>query len=206
MKTIDLGKIKLNIYDGTIGIRASGGADSSILLYYLALHHDGPIIVYNLSQEIHDYHEEVHIAQVVDKIRELTGNTNIRIKHFRVPVKSTETLVSITNSSLVDDNVTMLYSGITKRPPPEEEHFFKNDINESDVTNFRDPAIEVPVLYDKTYMPFANLNKKDISDLYTKAGVLDTLFPVTFSCIVNLRIHCRNCWWCEERLWAFGKI
>jgi hypothetical protein len=206
MKKINLGKVDLTVYDGPIGIRASGGADSSILLYYLALHHDGPIYVYNLSEEINEYLEEGHMIRVVDKIRELTSNVNIIIKHFRVPAKSIDILLDITITNSIKDNVSMLYSGITKRPPPEIENLFKQDINEPDITNFRDPDLKVPTLYDKTYMPFANLNKKDISDFYTKAGVMDTLFPVTFSCVSDLRTHCKECWWCEERIWAFGKV
>lgn len=206
MKTIDLGKIKLNIYNGTIGIRASGGADSSILLYYLALHHTGPIIAYTISQEIQDYSEEDHITRVVNKIRELTSNKNIIIKHYKVHKKTIDILLDITNTNATEDNITMLYSGITKQPPQEDEALFKNNINEGDLTNFRDPTIEVPTLYNKTYMPFANLNKKDISDLYIRAGVLESLFPITYSCVINPKVHCGNCWWCEERQWAFGKL
>ena len=206
MKTVDLGKSNLTIYDGPIGVRASGGADSSILLYYVALHHPGPIFVYNLSEKENEYLEEGHMIRVVDKIRELTTNTNIIIKHFRVPKKDIEVLVDITNTAAKEDNVTMLYSSITKRPPMELEKTFKSVFNEGNPSRFRDPDSAAPTLYDKTYMPFANLNKRDISDLYTNAGVIDTLFPVTFSCVADIRTHCKKCWWCEERIWAFGKV
>lgn len=206
MKTIDLGKITLDIYEGPIGIRASGGADSSILLYYLALHHSGPIILYHISEEVNDFYEEVHLNRVVEKIQELTSNTNITIKNFRVHRKFIQNLMEITNVNSEKDNITMLYSGITKRPPLEDEKLFKNKITEPETDNFRDPNLLVSTLHDKTYMPFANLNKKDISDLYDRAGITNELFPLTFSCIEDLKNHCGNCWWCEERIWAFGKL
>ena len=206
MKTINLGKINLTIYDGPVGIRASGGADSSLLLFYLALHHPGPIFVYNLAEEMNDYLEEGHMVRVVNKISELTENTNIIIKNFRVPKKHIDILMDITNTAAKEDNVTMLYTGITKRPPREFEKYFKSAFNEGNTSTFRDPETEVPTLYEKTYMPLANINKKDVKDLYDKAGITESLFPVTFSCTADLRKHCGECWWCEERIWAFGKI
>ena len=49
-----------------------------------------------------------------------------------------------------------------------------------------------------------------IKMLYEKYDVLDTLFPLTASCIGwphetdNGRHPCKVCVWCKERLWAFG--
>ena len=37
-KSIDCARTNLDIYDGSIGIMVSGGADSAILLYYLMKH------------------------------------------------------------------------------------------------------------------------------------------------------------------------
>ena len=60
------------------------------------------------------------------------------------------------------------------------------------------------------YFPFINKDKSYIKMLYEKYDVLDTLFPLTASCIGwphetdNGRHPCKVCVWCKERLWAFG--
>ena len=39
---------------------------------------------------------------------------------------------------------------------------------------------------------------------------MDNLFPITWSCIsygdkTDYWTHpCKTCWWCKEKLWAFG--
>ena len=63
-------------------------------------------------------------------------------------------------------------------------------------------------LDERAYIPWFNHNKKDIARMYDSLGVTDTLFPVTRSCENDEHIgsHCGSCWWCEERLWAFGNL
>lgn len=56
------------------------------------------------------------------------------------------------------------------------------------------------------YTPFHRIDKKVIAGMYEELNLLETLFPLTRSCENNnlLEGHCGECWWCEERLWAFG--
>ena len=41
--------------------------------------------------------------------------------------------------------------------------------------------------------------------------LLDSLFPLTYSCEGSIEAtkhhtqHCKKCWWCQERYWAFGR-
>ena len=50
----------------------------------------------------------------------------------------------------------------------------------------------------------------DLQKLYDKYNLTYTLFPITRSCegsdyeTGNYTFHCGKCWWCEERMWAFG--
>ena len=104
--------------------------------------------------------------------------------------------------------------GMTSNPPEEIIKKFKMDIDEGhgvieprrsekrrewDYTNWR-----------SVYFPFINKDKSYIKMLYEKYDVLDTLFPLTASCIGwphetdNGRHPCKVCVWCKERLWAFG--
>ena len=53
-----------------------------------------------------------------------------------------------------------------------------------------------------------NFDKKELAQIYKEYDLLDTLFPVTRSCEgwQNITGHCGKCWWCEERMWGFGKL
>jgi 7-cyano-7-deazaguanine synthase in queuosine biosynthesis len=86
---------------------------------------------------------------------------------------------------------------------------FKNMLDK-DLIARRAPNTIKPMFscQNKIYNPFSNIDKKDIKNLYHDLGLLETLFPLTRSCesLVDFEKHCGECWWCEERLWAFGKL
>jgi 7-cyano-7-deazaguanine synthase in queuosine biosynthesis len=44
--------------------------------------------------------------------------------------------------------------------------------------------------------------------LYRELAVEQELFPFTRSCETDAHTtgHCGHCWWCKERLWAFGYL
>jgi hypothetical protein len=60
--------------------------------------------------------------------------------------------------------------------------------------------------------PFKDLNKKHISQMYMEMGLIESLYPLTYSCEGypewndNYQKHCGRCWWCKEREWGFGKL
>jgi hypothetical protein len=60
----------------------------------------------------------------------------------------------------------------------------------------------------RAYIPLFNHNKKDIAKLYRFFDLEKSLLPVTRSCENDNHIesHCGNCWWCHERIWAFGSL
>jgi len=60
----------------------------------------------------------------------------------------------------------------------------------------------------RAYIPLFNHNKKDIKTLYQYYNLEKTLLPVTRSCENDNHPdgHCGTCWWCQERLWAFGEL
>ncbi len=60
----------------------------------------------------------------------------------------------------------------------------------------------------RAYIPLFNHNKKDIAKLYRFFDIEQSLLPVTRSCENDDHItsHCGNCWWCHERIWAFGSL
>ena len=65
--------------------------------------------------------------------------------------------------------------------------------------------------------PICHINKRDLALLYGQEGILDTVYPLTRSCehvyweedgTPNhpTEGHCGECWWCEERMWGFGRL
>ena len=108
------------------------------------------------------------------------------------------------NSVLID----ILYSCITCNPPDNDKTISKNK------ERTRDESAERPLEtwsgFAHYINPFFKINKKDIKKLYDENGLTHTLFPITRSCegsdyqTGNYTYHCGKCWWCEERLWAFG--
>jgi len=85
----------------------------------------------------------------------------------------------------------------------------------------RDPNVERDVLSvdDIWYSPWTNIDKKIIASMFKEENLIETLFSITRSCaydpthhyfIENVKDpgygHCGECWWCEEREWAFGRL
>ena len=68
--------------------------------------------------------------------------------------------------------------------------------------------IESLSLDSRVYIPLFNHNKKDIAKLYRFFDIEKSLLVVTRSCENDnhTQSHCGNCWWCNERIWAFGNI
>ena len=117
--------------------------------------------------------------------------------------------------------------------PESTEHFINNDykldieevLNQIDSRDStRDTQIYPEVLtlqynndnddvvFYKQIIPFANLDKKTVKDMYEFYNVIDTLYPVTYSCEIvpesktDPLIHCEHCFFCLERWWGFNRI
>ncbi len=68
--------------------------------------------------------------------------------------------------------------------------------------NFSIPAYSI-------YQPYANVDKKFVAEVYKENNLMETLFPLTRSCVGtarqtdNFTRECRQCFWCHEKKWAF---
>ena len=111
------------------------------------------------------------------------------------------------------NNIQLLMSGITKSPPKRIQETFRDGV--FDLEDKRGEDVE-RIIHAKNYeyynyyeyKPFFNFDKKELAQIYKEYDLLDTLFPVTRSCEgwQNITGHCGKCWWCEERMWGFGKL
>lgn len=220
-----------------IGMSLSGGADSAILLYILMKNlKNRHLKIYSLLAHDRKTAMEHHVDKIVETCSELTGNTNFTLHKTYKENQIVDTLFDYWKEILNNNEVDVMYVGLTKFPPNDVyEQFEEKQPNwhvELRHENTERPlrGIEIPVRADtntefliadqsklsapsisideRVYAPFANLNKKDIASMYESLSVTDILFPVTRSCEdpTHLGSHCGVCWWCNEREWAFGRL
>ena len=217
-KSIDCVGTNLDIYDGPVGIMVSGGADSAILLYYLMKHSKDKIHIISLGN---NDKRRVNISvatQVVEKCIQLTGNTNIEHHINYCETQTGDSLYVMPKHFTEEKRVKIIYSGLTANPPKEVLNTFKLATLEH---GDRDPNAERDVLSldDTKYSPWTNIDKKIIASMYKEENLLEKLFTITRSCEYDPTHHyfrddvkdpghghCKGCWWCEEREWAFPTV
>jgi 7-cyano-7-deazaguanine synthase in queuosine biosynthesis len=155
-------------------------------------------------------------------------------KHYVEPDESAEFYIKMLTHALNTSEVDIVYLGLTKFPPKQEylswpgqqpdwHNDFRSDEIEKPLFGFSIPVSKtndfktVPLTIDgnpidkleldeRAYIPFFNCNKKDIALLYNELQLEHSLLPVTRSCENDQHpaSHCNECWWCRERIWAFG--
>ncbi len=210
----------------TIGVWMSGGADSSLLCYLLAEKIKQEHLSVKILPITIDYKRPFAgiAVSVREKIEDLLDARDIFLDHI---VYHPSTDVEWTNDELaeqfhlrnkehiIDNKFQVLYSGITTNPPLEVQERFHwgiledvekkrgNTVVKETVRHFLKDGYEFFEI-----KPFFNLTKKELAVVYKEKELLDNLFPLTRSCekIGTVIGHCGECWWCEERKWAFEKL
>ena len=210
--------VNLDIYEGPIGVSCSGGADSSILLYHLMREVEQKIYICTTGNNQRNRYNVTGASRVVEKLIQLTGNSNIEHHISYCEVQTSEELFPKLSTYFKNNTVNIFYTGITSNPPIEVTDKFKLKITEHDRSEKKkDLLIQIPNV-GLAYTPWANVDKRKIAEMYKEANLLEELFPLTRSCeydptssffdvIEDPRMgHCGSCWWCEERQWAFGRL
>lgn len=219
-----------------IGIKLSGGADSSIVYYMLcdAVKDRLDVNVYalTLSTSSKPYYID-YAKRVISVVGKLTGVYPVR--HFTRFVdhwdwsdtgpydRGQEDLVKEVQSQLKLD---IIYSGLTQNPDPVdmEQHLLDNletyNLDKVSVLEHlgtrdrsRDPEnfnLSDHYLDNK---PFITGDKKMSAAAYRDYGMMDKLYPHTFSCEgivdykgIDVTEHCGTCFFCLERYYAFGRL
>lgn len=215
MKFIELdNNIQIPIIDEPIGINVSGGADSALLLYYLMKYYKSKIYIVTLADRSKFLRNSKKSIDVVSKCSELTGNTNFEHTIQYADKQLPEVLFNGLELLLKNKVIKLKFNGITANPPDNVLATFKTPTKEHELRNpmvYRDPISKFRIV------PWTNIDKKVIAELYIKEGLIDTLFPLTNSCEwdgstsfnkgTNPYVdHCGQCWWCEERYWGFNRL
>lgn len=188
-----------------VGIKMSGGADSALCAYLISKY----IIENNLDIKVYPIvlieeeapYQEIFVSKILEYI-ESVSNFKFEPMITRLHPINADKIESLrTIETEIRHLVDILVSGTTHVP--------KTD-------NFDEPGTppgrsgQFPEMWHGwIYTPLLKLDKREIAAIYEKYNLLDTLFPLTRSCIKptnDFSIHCGQCWWCKERLWGFGRL
>jgi hypothetical protein len=100
--------------------------------------------------------------------------------------------------------INATYFAETANPPLAVASGF---VGGADMQDQRNPLVHRPHWQmDHFAYPFTNVDKRGIARMYQDLDLLQSLFPLTRSCVSNSWRygHCGACWFCSERQWGFG--
>lgn len=217
MKINPYGDIEFELPNGPIGVSVSGGADSAILLYFLMKYHKHKIYITTLADRSKFIRNPKKSLDVVAKVVELTGNENYEHKIKYVDQQNDENLFKDLKTMYDNGTIVRWYQGITANPSDEitfGNEYFSSLTSEN---KMRSPNIIRSIDDNSMVRPWTNIDKKAIAQMYINEGLIDILFPLTGSCewqehmpytegVDPYTEYCGKCWWCEERIWGFGRI
>ena len=213
-----------------IGVKLSGGADSSIVYYMLCEHtkdKDVDIYVITIGTPKKPWYPD-GAKRIIDIVGKLTGKYPTKHLTRMFPHVDYETgQKQLVAESRKNFNLDIVYSGLTMNVENEE---FKNKLlSNKEIWNLDENMIyEQLGNRDKTRdfkknatknprRPFGHSDKMASYEAYEINYMLDKLYPYTYSCErldtpiekyngVENMVHCNNCFFCFERLYAFGRL
>lgn len=198
--------IDMPLHIKDIALKISGGADSAILSYILAMYKkdfrpDLNIHTITSISSLKPY-QDIFSNKVLAKVESLIGKTfNNRFVHTVDSNNYIEDQFNFAQQLVKDKKTQLIFVGCTKNPTDKLDTI-------CDAPTGRD-GINMPISEGTSRMPFANINKKGIYEIYLTLGVLEEIFPLTRSCeefpTLDFSKHCEKCWFCAERLWGFGR-
>lgn len=211
-----------------IGLKFSGGVDSTLLLFFLAKFITEtencdkiifPVLVEATNFEITKSPEKSQ--KILELIRDMYPKVQIKDITFRSYTRTGQYISTVHKSKYIDkifkeiDQELMLdifLSGTTSNPKQKERELY--NITGSPIV--RDPESIFNHWTEEQIKtrPWFLFDKKFIAAQYRKYNLMDNIYPLTESCIMEshqelLRIGangfpCKKCYWCQEKFWAFG--
>jgi tRNA(Ile)-lysidine synthase TilS/MesJ len=208
----------------TVGIWLSGGADSSLLCFLVAKYIKDnnldvkilPLTVQKYPNEYVDTHKR--IIEILDCKEIFLDQILYTIDDWHIDYQSTFHFKNMEN--VKKGLYNFIYTGLTKTPildPMEKEYW----VDFPELENVRSEEVKKFTLISAVFVennieyefgeirPLFHFDKKHVAKLYKEYDLLETLFSHTTSCVDPNRAnigHCGNCWFCQERLWAFGRL
>lgn len=177
-----------------IGVMLSGGADSAILLYILALEKkmsgsDHELIPFTVARHDGAWN---YVKPIVDKVNEILGI------ELPAPIQVGDPTLHHSQQGRSGEleargkyQIDHFYYGSQQHPPvPMPGEYPK-----------RPEQVELP----GTTIPFALVDKRHTLDLFNVFDVWP-LIELTHSCTAQTEGRCGACYNCTERAWAFTEL
>jgi hypothetical protein len=228
--TTPFGEYEINLpTDTTVGIKLSGGADSAIVTYMLALYRkqENPSLKFHFVTTAH-YEKAYQIIKAKDVIAFIDQEVGLGdYQHTTNMCSAGEDYITRQQDlfyPLVDEGlVDCVFSGITANPPMTVMLAAQaaGELPGMSIIDARAPERDAELtrpigrnwLDARGHYQYNtllhNTDKRGVAALYSELGVIDTLFPVTRSCeekTTDFTRHCGECWWCWERQYGFGRL
>lgn len=190
-----------------IGVTLSGGTDSVFAFYWLAkCIHDNDLTEHTIlpitSIELMlKYRPTLEIAAIIDYVKAQFPKANILDhythafyqthpdKNFHIKPHKDKLL----ESGMIDHYI----NGACGRPLFEDVYLDGISLNRSQE--------QLQEAVDKMRGPWQTVDKKFVAHQYEKYGLMESIFPLTRSCVAPGRRGrpCKKCGWCHEKYWAF---
>lgn len=209
-----------------IAISMSGGLDSSLLTFLLCKE----IFDSKKDIEIFPLHgidntrptSPENIQNIINFLKDSFPSINIHnmkvwdnTKDFYIFKDNVAKIIKDTNGiskKCFEHNINYVYGGRTANPPKNITDDFGGFYQKERTHDNKQPESEwVDEFNAYLIRPWVNLDKKYIYEQYKKYNLLDTLEPLTWSCIgfakqTNFFTEpCKTCYWCKEKYWGFNK-
>jgi len=211
-------------YKGQIVLALSGGTDSAALFYLICKHTPNVEIIPYCCEEAYNPYDIQAAGKIVEFMRSKFPNINIRdlVKgkydeslDYTSPdlqlnagaVSKTVQLDMVKDRLLKENPSSVFFQGMTKNPPMSVQEQYPLMKENAEVRRNTDT---LSTQYGHlNHRPFINVDKKFIADIFRVENLMDTLFPLTRSCVGNAWTtnlctkECHRCFWCYEKKWAF---
>lgn len=192
----------------------SGGADSAFTLFWIAY----CISKTNLPYTIYPIHGfdtmRVNVnsfegaEDIVNEVSSMFPNVNIKETHVFPYCKNTLDKTKY-HQPMIDylarhKKYDITFWSLTRQPGYVDPESLDSSPPMAEMKK-RSVLQERP--FDPTkfgHQPIQHVDKKFIAHQYQKYGLMDSLYPLTVSCLADQPYPCRNCAWCQEKFWAFG--
>ncbi len=189
--------INISVDAKRIAILYSGGADSTLLYYLVATYLIKQRNDTQLDLLIVDRHNKPieRAVNLYNTVKEKINDQSSQLKIITVPNDTPSHLQVIKTVEQEQDNYDVILWGVNQYP---------------DDTTIR-PQRAFTVDFDrysdhpKLKLPFANLKKSNIIEMFVELGLEDILHS-THSCGRPGLIPCGECFNCRERIWAYKKL
>jgi len=220
-----------------IGVKISTGTDSALVMYFLAKfiteteQYDREIFPQTMIELNNKLSKAKEIApNIVNLIRskfpkvtihDTTISEWLREGEYLAPRHKGHYFKPAQEKFVIENNIDRLHneddyvhlSGVTMNMPKSIRKLYGVEGHGSrDSENIGTNTHGEPRLDSKN--PWMRYTKKTIAELYKQENLMDDLFMLTESCVVETEealkdmgadsFPCKKCYWCTEKKWAFG--